>query len=218
MFAFSARAQTASDGRVLTESEQLLVNDSKKAIIATGITEDYFNTHFKLLHVFDKASDRRVGWLFTVNEYQTVVTDSIGTFMEGNKQKYLHSVATSLGRTTNIYKTLPRAKARRIMKSCLGPFTETGVLYDPVEGRAVLYLAAERYLDPRSAADKQQIQSRKAERKATDSQRAIDQRSDVISTGDRIDEKQPKVLFGNVNLQTGKCTIGGWARRGVFKP
>jgi hypothetical protein len=216
------RAQTPTTppdaNKVLTASEQMLVDSSKKAIISTGITEDYFNSHFKVLHVFNEPADRRVSWLFTINEYQTVVNDSIGFYTEGKQQSYVHSVSTTLGRTVNIYKTLTLAKASQIMKSCIGPFTDPVVLYGPYDGRAALYLSASRYIDPRSEAEKQLNASRKAQRKAADSQRAISKDSDVISTGDQIDERQPKVIFGNVNLQTGKCTIGGWARRGVFKP
>jgi hypothetical protein len=212
-------ATTPDPRKVPTDSEQALINDSKKAIIATGITENYFNTHFKLFHVFDKPSDRRVGWLFTVNEYQTLVSDSIGLNAEGKKELYVHSVSTTLGRTSNIQKTLTRARALRLMGSCLrGPFSDTSVLYGSIEGRAALVLTASRYIDPRSDSEKELIQKRKAERKTVDSQTAVRRGTDIIPTGDQIDERQPKVLLGNINLQTGKCTIGGWARRGVFTP
>src|ERR1044072_2808147 len=76
----------------LTAAEKLLVEGSKKAIIGTGISEAYFNSHFKLLRVESKISDRRVTWLFTVDGYQAVVKDSIGYYTQGTSKVDTHSV------------------------------------------------------------------------------------------------------------------------------
>lgn len=84
----------------LTASEQTLVDGSKRAILETGISESYFNAHFKLLNVIDKPSDRRVVWQFSVNQYQTVLNDAIGYYTDGAKRVNTHSIAKSLGQTT----------------------------------------------------------------------------------------------------------------------
>src|ERR1044071_1389768 len=83
-------AQT--DNRKLTSSEQTLVDASKKAIIETGISETYFNAHFKLLNVVDKPADRRVVWQFSVNQYQTVLNDAIGYYTDGANRVNTHSI------------------------------------------------------------------------------------------------------------------------------
>jgi len=67
-----------ADIRQLTASELILVDGSKGVILLTGISEPYFNKHFKLLKVIDKPSDRRVVWQFSVNGYQAVLNDAIG--------------------------------------------------------------------------------------------------------------------------------------------
>jgi hypothetical protein len=66
-----------ADNRQLTASEQTLVDGSKQAILETGISEPYFKTHFKLLNVIDKPSDRRVVWQFSINQYPALTPFSI---------------------------------------------------------------------------------------------------------------------------------------------
>ena len=108
--------------RKLTASEQTLVDGSKQAILETGISESYFNAHFKLLNVIDKPSDRRVVWQFSVNQYQAVLNDAVGYYTDGAKRVNTHSIAKSLGQTTQIQHTISRARALHLMKSCIGNF------------------------------------------------------------------------------------------------
>src|SRR6185369_14994082 len=111
-----------ADNRQLTASEQTLVDGSKQAIIETGISESCFTTHFKLLNVIDKPSDRRVVWQFSVDQYQAVLNDAIGYYTDGARRVNTHSIAKSLGQTTEIQRTISRARALRLMKSCIGNF------------------------------------------------------------------------------------------------
>lgn len=190
----------------LSASEAALVEGSKQAILATGISDAYFKAHFKLLNVVDKPSDRRVMWQFSVNEYQAVVTDAIGYYTEGAKRIDTHSVSKALGQTSEIQRTLTRARALRIMKSCIGVFENPSVTYGPVDGRAELLLVA----SARTKGEKtksEREKEREREREERDKRRATAAGTDVIESEEEERETYP-ILLGAVNLSTGKCTKG----------
>lgn len=190
----------------LTASEAALVEGSKQAILATGISEAYFKAHFKLLSVVDKPSDRRVMWQFSVNEHQAVVTDAIGYYTQGGKQIDTHSVAKELGQTSEIRRTVTRARALKIMKSCIGPFDTPSVTYGPVDGRAELLLVAA----ARTTGDKiksEREKEREREREERDKRKAAAAGTDVIESEEEEREQFP-ITLGAVNLRTGKCTKG----------
>lgn len=186
-----------ADNRTLTASEQILVDGSRQAILETGISESYFTTHFKLLNVVDKPSDRRVVWQFSVNQYQAVLNDAIGYYSDGAKRVNTHSIATSLGQTTEIKRTIPRATALRLMKSCIGNFENPGVEYGPVNGRAELLLVAH---------TRSRVES-KREREEREKQKTVVAGTDVVESEEEEGKTKPLVL-GAINLQTGKCTKG----------
>jgi len=199
---FSSNAQSK-----LTASETALVEGSKQAILATGISEAYFKAHFELLSVIDKPSDRRVMWQFSVNEHQTVVTDAIGYYTEGTKRIDTHSVTKALGQTSEIQRTVARVRALRIMKSCIGPFENPSVTYGPVDGRAELLLVA----SARTPGEKTKSESekeREREREERDKRRAAAAGTDVIESEEEERESSRPILLGAVNLQTGVCTKG----------
>ena len=183
--------------RQLTASEQTLVDGSRQAILETGISESYFTTHFKLLNVVDKPSDRRVVWQFSVNQYQAVLNDAIGYYTDGAKRVNTHSIAKSLGQTTEIKRTISRATALRLMKSCIGNFENPGVEYGPVNGRAELLLVAH---------TRSRVES-KREREEREKQKAVVSGTDVVESEEEDGKIKPLVL-GAINLQTGKCTKG----------
>jgi len=199
-------AKTRPIQQTLTPSEQALVNDSRKAIMQTGLSEEYFNVHFKLLKVIDKDSDRRVSWQFSINGYDTVVTDSIGFFTEGTKKVYIHSVTKTLGQTSEIQKTLSRARANKIMKTCIGAFEHPNVQYGPVEGRAELFLIAQARTTAHRESKSERELERERERNEREKQKAGPTSTDTIESEE--EEGLPKVVLGSVNLQTGKCTRG----------
>src|ERR1043165_2912356 len=125
-----------------TVSEQALVDGSRTVIIETGLSPKYFDAHFTLVTVVDKPSDRRVVWRFAINGYETRLTDSIGSYAEGTTRIYTHSVASVLGHTSEIKRTISYARALRIMKMCIGNFENPGVEYGQVDGYAQLFLIA----------------------------------------------------------------------------
>jgi len=186
-----------ADNRTLTASEKILVDGSRQAILETGISESYFTTHFKLLNVVDKPSDRRVVWQFSVNQYQAVLNDAIGYYSDGAKRVNTHSIAKSLGQTTEIKRTIPRATALRLMKSCIGNFENPGVEYGPVNGRAELLLVAH---------TRSRVES-KREREEREKQKTVVAGTDVVESEEEEGKIKPLVL-GAINLQTGKCTKG----------
>jgi hypothetical protein len=202
----NSTAKTQPVQQTLTPSEQALVNDSRKAIMQTGLSEEYFNVHFKLLKVIDKDSDRRVSWQFSINGYDAVVTDSIGFFTEGTKKVYIHGVTKTLGQTSEIQKTLSRARANRIMKTCIGGFKHPNIQYGPVAGRAQLFLVAQARTAANRESNSERELERERERDEREKQKAGSTSTDTIESEE--EEDLPKVVLGSVNLQTGKCTKG----------
>jgi len=181
-------------------SERVLVDGSRRAIIETGLSPEYFDAHFTLVSVVDKPSDRRVVWRFSINGYETRLTDSIGSYVEGTKRIYTHNVATVLGHTSEIKRTISQARALRIMKTCIGDFENPGVGYGPVNGYAQLVLVAHA---------RRQINQR---RQLTEIERERQQRqnrtgADAIKSEQENDEHRP-IKLASVNLQTGKCITG----------
>ncbi|HET6976887.1 MAG TPA: hypothetical protein VFI24_11220 [Pyrinomonadaceae bacterium] len=197
--------------RKLTDSEQSLVDGSRKVIIETGISESYFNTHFKLLNVSDKPSDRRVVWQLSVNQYQAVLSDSIGYYTDGGKRVDTHSIAKSLGQTSEIQTTISRVRAMRLMKSCIGNFENPAVEYGPVDGRAELLLTAHARKRVETKSEREREREREREERAK--RKATAAGTDVVESEEDEGESKP-LLFGAINLQTGKCTKGA----GVIAP
>ncbi len=191
----------AQADRQLTASEQSLVDGSKRAILETGISEAYFTAHFKLLNVIDKPADRRVTWQFSVNQHQAVLNDAIGYYTEGAKRVDTHSIAKSLGQTTEIERTISRARALRLMKSCIGNFENPAVEYGPVNGRAELLLVAHAKNRVESKSEREREREEREKRKATAAG------TDAIESEEDEGEIKP-LLLGAINLQTGKCTKG----------
>lgn len=191
--------------RKLTASEQTLVEGSKKAILETGLSEPYFDAHFKLLNVIDKPSDRRVVWQFSVDQYQAVLNDAIGYYTDGAKRVNTHSIAKSLGQTTEIRRTISRARALRLMKSCIGNFDTPAVEYGPVNGRAELLLVANARTQAESKTERER--EREREREEREKRKAAAAGTDVVESEEDEGEIKP-LLLGAINLQTGKCTKG----------
>ena len=186
----------------LTPSEQLLVSGSKKAIIETGITESYFMEHFKLLQVIDKPADRRIRWKFSINGYEASIDDVVGYYTEGNRRIDTHAIAQTLGRTSNIQRTIARSRALKIMRSCIGNFSGTSVEYRPYSfhDQAELMLVAQ---------SRQVRNEEKNEREKN----VVEERSKTPTGVRDVIEKEEdgggtRIIIGAVNLQTGKCTKG----------
>ena len=198
-----SQANSTSPSANLTASQKQLVAGSRKAIIETGITETYFDAHFKLLEVIDKPADKRVNWELTINAYRTIVRDSIGLSTQGTERIYTHSVTGTLGQTSEITKTLPRSRALKILKSCIGTRTTAPTIeYGPVNGQAQLLLVA--HSISRESKDERE-REKEREKEKREMAKAASRSGDTIESEE--ESRQPTVI-GSVNLQTGQCTKG----------
>ena len=197
----------------LTESEQGLVAGSRLAVLNAGLSGDYFDRHFRLARVVDKAGDRRVVWKFTVNAYQAIVNDAVGFYTEGGRRVDTHSVSGLLAAAHEIEKTITPREAERAMTACIGPHTDGGVTYAAFGAppRATLMLNGSSVVKPAGGAEKRSAERRREreerERKARRKSRGS--KKPAADEGEEEDEgKQPVIYVGVVNLETGKCLKG----------
>ncbi len=196
-----------------TDSQKKLIDGSKKAILQTGMSQAYFDKHFKLVDVIDRPSDRRVIWKFSINEYEATVIDSIGFYTEGTERKDTHSVGNTLVSTTDIRRTIPRKRALRIMRSCLGKFANTEVEYSSV-GFAKATLVMRAYSAPKSERVGN-TETRNRKEKEARERATKEPDHDVIEEDE--DGDRPPVRIGTVDLVTGRCTKG-IGRAGPLRP
>jgi len=181
-----AHALTQAEAHALTQAEgsktASLVELSRRAIIETGLSESYFDKHFKLIKSVDDAADQRVEWLFSVNGYKAQLVDAIGFHTTGGKRAFVHGIKNQLYETREIVKTLSLAQARKILKRCIGEYQSETVIYQTlsVPGRAKLYLTG------------RSIPQREAEREQ--------------KPKETEGEEEGQFLYvGFVDVETGKC-------------
>ena len=204
------RAQASPAPGALTAPERALVEGSREAIIGTGLTPGYFDAHFRVARVVDLPGDRRVVWAFSVGGYEASVTDSVGFYTEGGRRVDTHSVAGTLGSTSDITRTVPRAEAERVMRRCIGRFADPRVEYRAhgEGGVAALLLTAQHVAAPARAPKR-----RAAERAEREARERRERRRRAARRGDAIEEEDeggelPAVVLGAVDLVTGECTVG----------
>lgn len=168
--------------------EQALAANSKKAIIETGISEPYFNKHFRLIRVVNEASDRRVEWKYSIDEYETLLVDDVGYYTSGKGERVdVHSIRSELFSAYDIKRTIAKSKADAALKSCVGRHSAASVVYRALKspGKARLYLTA----------------------------RAITEHEGREAEGKKSEEKEEREIeglffnVGFVNLESGKCTV-----------
>ena len=144
--ATAAAAAKQKDGELkLTPEEERLVRGSKAAIIETGFSERYFDKHFKPVRVYNSPGDRRVVWRFRLNDYETMVSDSVGFYTDNRGRRIdSHMVSASLGKTRDIRKTIPFRRAQSAMKACIGEYSPGSILLQrfDADGRVSLVYTA----------------------------------------------------------------------------
>src|SRR5215204_1122957 len=109
------------------------------------MTADFFDRHFRVERVVDRPADRRVVWRLSVGGYETLVSDTVGFYTQGGRRFDTHSVAATLNSTSDLTRTIPRPRAEKIMRRCIGRFADTQVEYrahGPGGGAALLLTAA----------------------------------------------------------------------------
>jgi hypothetical protein len=189
----------------LTDDEERLVRGSKAAIVATGLSGDYFDEHFRLVRVVDRAGNRQVIWKYSLGEYETTLDDIVGFYTAGGGRVDTHSITGTLGSTYEIRETITRPRAEKIMRECLGRYDGAAVVYQrlSVDGRSGLYLAAHAAGATRRAEGREgreREEHREAQKRGTGgatSDGRIEMREE--------DDEGPPFFIGYVNLETGKC-------------
>lgn len=209
-------AQKPTDARVetkLSEEESRIVGGSRAAIIAAGFSEAYFDAHFKLSRVVNAQNDRRVLWHFSLGEYITLVNDSLGFYTDGKGRRVdTHSAGTTLHSAHDVLRVIPKRRAERIMRSCIGAFAKGSMVMqaDGEGGRTALVFTAISLPRVRRAdrAEREERERReRAQKAATQGAPGQQAQRDVLE--DEEDEGGGEPIFiGSVNLETGRCTKG----------
>jgi hypothetical protein len=137
-------ASVSTAGQQQTADADLAAG-SKKAILETGISERYFDRHFRLARVVAEESDRRVEWKFSVNGYEVVLVDDVGyNTTEAGERVDVHSIKSELFNAHDIKRTITERRARAALKSCIGKYTDAALVFRALKapGKAGLYLTA----------------------------------------------------------------------------
>ncbi|HEX8284018.1 MAG TPA: hypothetical protein VF588_11715 [Pyrinomonadaceae bacterium] len=207
---------TRQQRREQTAPEKSLVEGSREAIIKTGVSAEYFDRHFRVERVVDRPGDRRVVWRFEFGGHRALVGDAVGFYTEGGRRFDTHSVAGTLGLTRDLARTITRARAERIMRRCIGRFTNPQVEYRAhgPRGEAALLLTAETLVVPRGTGARSEARERREreERERRERERARRQ-SNGIQKNDAVEEGEEGgdgvvVILGAVDLSDGRCTVG----------
>lgn len=205
----------------LTPEEEALVRGSREAILRSGLSAGYFDSHFKLMKVSNAPADRRVIWKFSVNEHETIVQDSVGVAYVGNERKQSHAVSSTLPLMSEIHRTVSRRRAEQLLRACIGSFSDASVEFRPIDetGKVGLFLAAAAKPKVHESAAEPPT---KARAKASEpGSRASTVNATVVAghnTGQPVSQadslkpksgkRPPLIVLGAINLQTGKCTKG----------
>jgi len=196
-------------GLKLSDDEERLVRSSKAAVVATGLSGAYFDEHFRLVKVVNQPGNRQVIWKYSLGEYETTLNDVVGFYTAGGGRVDTHSLAGTLGSTYDIRETIPRRRAEKIMRECIGRYAAAAVVYQRLaeDGRTGLYLTAHASGTTRRATGKKEREREREERARREAQKRA--KGDATS-GERVeiredDEEGPPFFIGYVNLETGKC-------------
>jgi hypothetical protein len=185
----------------LSDEEAKLVDGSKATFIKAGITAPYFNEHFKLIKVDNQVGDRKVIWEYSVNDYKTLIKDSVGFYTSQNGNRVnVHSVANTFRTVHEINKTISKAHAAKILKKCLGKYTNESVAYGTsAGGRVGLFLTAV------TAFKESSPQENNREKRKQKIGEILGQNQPDVVDKKPYSKNQP-VFIGFVNLETGQCS------------
>ncbi len=184
----------AAAGSILGQQQQqdVLAAGSRKAILETGISERYFDKHFRLARVVAEEGDRRVEWRFSLGGYEVLLVDEVGFHTtEGGERVDVHSIKNELFSAYDIRRTIPKRRAEAALKTCIGDYTDLAVVYRALKapGKAGLYLTARAKVE----LDGEEEEERREEREGED-----EPEHEVEGISFNV---------GYINLETGKCTV-----------
>lgn len=209
-----SRKEMLSESKLTAEQEKL-VRGSKEAILATGLSEPYFNEHFRLVQVVNKQGNRQVVWKFSLGDYETTLNDIVGYYAAEGGRTDTHSITGALGSTYEIRKTIPKLRAEKIMRECIGRYTGGVVVYQNLsgDGQTSLYLIAEAADNARRDAEweeRERLERERVEREERVRQETQKSSEGGATSGEPVKVRNKKVapppfFIGYVNLETGKC-------------
>lgn len=192
LFLAAVLAGAASGSAVNPQQQGELAAGSRKAILETGISERYFDRHFRLARVVAEEGDRRVEWKFSLGGYEVLLVDEVGFHTtEGGGRVDVHSIKNELFKAYDIKRTIPKRRAEAALKSCIGDYADASVVYRALKapGKAGLYLTARAKVEVESEGEGGRREEREGE-------------------GEHEDEVEGIAFnVGYINLETGKCTV-----------
>ena len=170
-----------------------LVSSSRYAILETGISERYFDKHFRLARVVAAEGERRVEWKFSLGGYEALLVDDLGFHTtEGGERVDVHSIKNELFSAYDIKRTIPKRRAEAALKSCIGDYTDAAVIYRALRapGKAGLYLTARAKVE-------------------TDGEEEAERGEEREEAEGEPEHEVEGVTFnvGFIDLETGKCTV-----------
>lgn len=215
MAAAPSGAVTTATQRELSESERALVGGSREAVVGTGMSGAFFDRHFRVERVFDRPGDRRVVWRFSFGGHEALVNDTVGFYTEGGRRLDTHSVAATLNQTSDLTRAITRPRAERIMRRCIGRFTNPQVEYRAhgPQGAAALLLTAEAVVVPRGGEARGREEREARERREREGRERARVQAEGAPQNDRVGEEDEGgggrvVPLGAVDLSNGRCTVG----------
>lgn len=205
---FAATPAAGQERAAPTAEESRLVSDSRAAVIAAGLSPEFFDAHFRLEQVFDRPADRRVVWRLRVGEHEAVVSDPVGSYTdERGVRRDTHSVSNLLGSARDIRETITRRRAERLMRACIGRYRNGAVVYQPFGSppRATLVFTAVSLPEPQKTAAPPPQTGAHITQSAQSAPAATTQ-TDVTARPGKKKPLPPRV--GMLDLETGRCIVG----------
>lgn len=104
------------------------VIESRRILLSYGFSEEFFNSHFNLVHFSLEDDYGRVVWLLKVDPYQTIVDSGFVLKLDskGNVQEVQHGIeprSDFKGPTVHdIRKVVSKKEAEKGLSECLGEF------------------------------------------------------------------------------------------------
>jgi hypothetical protein len=178
-----ATAQTATNAEAkaaqrLTGAEAQLVAGSKRALLETGFSEPYFEEHFQVIRVINQPGDRRIVWKFSINEYEATLNDAVGYYSAED------------GRRVNTHS----------IKQVLGSTRDIKKTITRKQAEKIMTRCIGKYTEPTIV-----FKALTAQGNATLFMVAAPAGKKRAGAGE---QRVGPSYFGNVNLETGKCTLG----------
>ena len=188
----AASVSTLGQKQAAPAPDPNLAAGSRKAILETGISEQYFDRHFRLARVVVEEGDRRVEWKYSINGYEVVLVDDIGYHTsEAGERVDVHSIKNELYSAYDIKRTIPKRRARAALKTCIGKYTDATIIYRALKapGKAKLYLTARAKVEIEGEDERERREEGEEEEEG---EREVEGISFNV---------------GFVDLESGKCTV-----------